>query len=134
MDRWNPKNGTFTVGGHGTACGNGMTDSQGNRLTPNRLAELIRASPNYTKGQPISLYMCNTGGACPTGFNFAQRLANEMGVGVRAPDGFFNLAFRESESTARAWTSKERNGDPDKVLNMKWHEPNKNANTKKCDK
>jgi hypothetical protein len=81
----------------------------------------------HTKGQPISLYMCNAGSPCSIGDNFAQRLADEMGVGVRAPDGFFNLAFRDSESTARGWTSKVRGGEPDKSLDMRWHEPNKKS-------
>ena len=122
MDRWNPKNGTYTIGGHGSACGDGMTDAQGNKLTPERLAELIKNARNYTGGQNITLYMCNTGSQCPTGDNFAQRLANIMGVGVRAPNGYVVAAVFNDKPT-QCWISDRPGGERNPELKYVWHEP-----------
>ena len=72
--RVKPEAGTFDVIGHGTPSSvSGMSASE--------LAGAIRARPGWA-GQDIRLLSCSTG--CPTG-NFAQSLANDLGVVVRAP-------------------------------------------------
>ncbi|MCE2961306.1 MAG: RHS repeat-associated core domain-containing protein [Akkermansiaceae bacterium] len=122
MDRWNPKGTGFTVGGHGSSSGDGMTDSQGVPLTPERLAELIQTSGKYKKGQTVTLYMCNTGGACATGDNFAQRLANILEAGVRAPNGIVVLSYIKSEKKpSKHWLSSIPGGKPDPNLKYIWH-------------
>lgn len=68
------ENGFFDVVGHGTA-----SDLGG--LSPSELAEQIKRAPGWG-GQNVRLLSCSTG--CPTG-TFAQNLANELGVAVKAP-------------------------------------------------
>lgn len=72
--RVKPEPGVFDVIGHGTP-------SSVSGMSPSQLASAIRARPGWG-GQDIRLLSCSTG--CPTG-NFAQGLANELGVVVRAP-------------------------------------------------
>jgi RHS repeat-associated protein len=136
MDRWNPKGTGFTVGGHGNSCGDGMTDSQGVPLTPERLAELIQSSDKYEKGQTVTLYMCNSGGTCKNGDNFAQRLANILGAGVRAPNGYVNLGFsKPGNEPSRHWLTSVPGGKPDPSRKYIWHAPKKEQNTEeKCEK
>ena len=72
--RVKPEAGVFDVIGHGTPSSvSGMSASD--------LAGAIRARPGWG-GQDIRLLSCSTG--CPTG-TFAQDLANDLGVVVRAP-------------------------------------------------
>lgn len=72
--RVKPEPGMFDVIGHGTPSSvSGMSASE--------LAGAIRARPGWA-GQDIRLLSCSTG--CPTG-TFAQDLANNLGVVVRAP-------------------------------------------------
>jgi len=139
FNKFNPNNGTFTVGMHGNACGNDLKDAQGKPLSIKQLADLIRSSPYYN-GQPVTLYSCNAGAACPTGANFAQRLADELGVGVRGPDGYFGISSdddedwpSESRRPPRVIISRTEGGRNDPNLGYKWHDPNKGGNDK-CEK
>ena len=45
------------------------------------VANVVRETPSWA-GQDVRLLSCSTG--CPTG-SFAQDLASELGVGVKAP-------------------------------------------------
>ncbi|WP_223465817.1 RHS repeat-associated core domain-containing protein [Massilia soli] len=82
-EAWNPK-GVFSVAGHGNF--RNMSDRQGRIVWPHDLAKMIRAHPNF-HGQRIVLGSCST--TRPTGVpgepNFAQRLANYLGVPVTGP-------------------------------------------------
>ena len=56
-------------------------------MTYKELAEVIRSSPNYKKGQPIRLLACEAGkNDDKTGISPAQNLANELNVRVKASD------------------------------------------------
>ncbi|GAB3851800.1 RHS repeat-associated core domain-containing protein [Nocardioides maradonensis] len=68
------EDGFFDVVGHGTP-----SDVSG--MSPGELADAIRARPGWG-GQDVRLLSCSTG--CPSG-TFAQDLANDLGVVVRAP-------------------------------------------------
>lgn len=125
INRWNSKNGTFTVGTHGTACGDKVTDAQGKPLSPERLAELIGNAANYTQGQNVTLYMCNTGGVCPMGSNYAQRVAEALGVGVRPPNGKFRLFVPRKGPVNNFAVVDNVTDEPAANLNVKCHEPKK---------
>jgi hypothetical protein len=72
--RADPEAGMFDVIGHGTPSSvSGMSSSE--------LAAQIRANSGWA-GQDVRLLSCSTG--CPSG-GFAQGLANDLGVTVRAP-------------------------------------------------
>ena len=71
----------FRVFGHGNANG---IEYNGELLDANRVAHLIRNSKQYIGGdQMVVLYSCETG-MTPNGF--AQQLANNLGVNVKAPN------------------------------------------------
>ncbi len=73
--------GAFTVGSHGGQ--NIMTDTDKKGITPAQMAGRIKAHPSYTAGQKVMLISCETGkGADP----YAQKLADELGAPVKAPD------------------------------------------------
>ena len=75
--------GFFDVVGHGSPHsmeGFGLHPAL-EYLDHRTLAKAILRSPDYS-GQPIRLISCSTG-ACPSGF--AQNLANQLGVQVKAP-------------------------------------------------
>jgi hypothetical protein len=59
-------------------------------LSPGGAASVIRSTPSWG-GQDIRLLSCSTG--CPSG-NFAQGLADELGVAVRAPTVDFYVNSR----------------------------------------
>ena len=71
----------FNVVGHGSPEG---IEFRGKLLNAKEVAELIRNSPQYVGGkQIVKLYSCETG----KGRNgFAQQLAKELGVEVKAPN------------------------------------------------
>jgi hypothetical protein len=81
-----PEAGYFDVVAHGTP--NAVFDAAGSAMSPSQLASVVRGTPSWA-GQDVRLLSCSTG--CPTG-SFAQSLANELGVGVKAPttDFFVN--------------------------------------------
>lgn len=66
--------GVFDVIGHGTP-------NELGGMSPAEVAGDIRGTPSWG-GQDVRLLSCSTG--CPTG-SFAHDLANELGVGVKAP-------------------------------------------------
>ncbi len=68
----------------------GIFDDAGNLLSPGEAASVIRSTPSWG-GQDIRLLSCSTG--CPSG-NFAQGLADELGVAVRAPTVDFYVNSR----------------------------------------
>ena len=80
--------GFFDVIGHGTP--NSVFDAAGNALSPADLAGIIRGTPSWGE-QSVRLLACSTG--CPTG-SFAQSLANELGVVVKAPTTDFLVNSR----------------------------------------
>lgn len=60
-------------------------------ITPARMAQDIRNSPNYQRGQTVMLYVCRTGRRTSlTGQPYAQRLANFFGENVYAPTNILN--------------------------------------------
>lgn len=71
--------GSFSVGGHGNASF--MTGRNGEMLSPQDIANLIKGDPSY-RGESIQLNSCSTGQGKR---NFAQELSNIMGVPVTAP-------------------------------------------------
>lgn len=86
-DAWNPS-WAYAVGGHGNFIN--MEDRRDGVkiIYPWQLAEIIRKDPRW-KGRPIILGSCNTGRPRPDGKpNFAQQLANYLGVDVTAPTDF----------------------------------------------
>ncbi|QIF02262.1 RHS repeat-associated core domain-containing protein [Roseimicrobium sp. ORNL1] len=77
----------ITVGGHGNPMG--MLDTNRRDLSPQKLASLIRAHPKFDGKRPVYLMSCGTGATRRDGLpNFAQQLANELGVTVWAPDQY----------------------------------------------
>jgi hypothetical protein len=83
-----PEAGYFDVIAHGTP--GSVFDAAGNALSPSELAGVIRGTPSWG-GQPVRLVACSTG--CPTG-TFAQALADELGVAVKAPTTDFLVNSR----------------------------------------
>jgi len=77
------QNGVFDVVAHGSDTVIQVThDSKPIVINSRVLAKLIRANPNYKKGQSIRLISCSTG-SMKNGF--AQNLANKLNVVVEAP-------------------------------------------------
>lgn len=77
----------YTVGGHGFP--RGMIDSNGNPLSPEKLADIIKSDPKYDACKPVKLDSCNTGKSTGDGSdNFAQQLANALKNTVYAPNNF----------------------------------------------
>jgi uncharacterized protein RhaS with RHS repeats len=71
----------FTVGAHGNP--DNIEGPDGRIITPQQLANMIKASPKYHSGETVYLLSCETGkGSNP----FAKQLAQELGATVRAPD------------------------------------------------
>jgi hypothetical protein len=66
-----------------------MNDQNGNPLTPDALANMIKADPNFHPGEKVELMACNTGlpydslpPYLPVSYPpFAQLLANSLGQG-----------------------------------------------------
>lgn len=83
-----PEAGFHDVIAHGTPTG--IYDAAGNLLSPAQAASVIRSTPSWA-GQNIRLLSCSTG--CPSGA-FAQGLADELGVAVRAPTVDFYVNSR----------------------------------------
>lgn len=75
----NPDN-TFVIGGHGST--RVFKDRNGNNVSPEKLAELVKNNPNYKPGMDIKLLFCDLGGKTSGYDNYAQRFANAMGKGV----------------------------------------------------
>jgi hypothetical protein len=86
--RATPESGFHDVVAHGTPTG--IFDDAGNLLSPGDAASVIRSTPSWG-GQDIRLLSCSTG--CPSG-NFAQGLADELGVAVKAPTVDFYVNSR----------------------------------------
>ena len=77
-DKWNPK-GYYSISGHGAPTH--MEGPSGEILMPKDVAEMVLKDKNFNR-QPIYLDSCSVG----KGDNsFAQLLANELGVQVKAP-------------------------------------------------
>jgi hypothetical protein len=84
---WKPINGYFDVIVHGEIdeiTGEFFFRVNGNRLTVQELATLIKSQPNYS-GQPIRLISCNSG--CNWESGPGAELSNILGVPVMAPNG-----------------------------------------------
>jgi hypothetical protein len=65
-----------------------FVDLLGQRSDHKVLADVIRARDDYEDGTPVQLMACSTGKAPKNGSPcFAQRLADELGAPVTAPDG-----------------------------------------------
>jgi hypothetical protein len=83
QDNLQPIPGHYVVDAHGNPNGVHIGDEL---LTPNELADVMRADSNYPQGTPIFLMSCETGkepeGGGPI---FAQQLSDDLGVPVVAP-------------------------------------------------
>lgn len=70
------------------------------------IADVLRSRDDY-HGEPVRLLSCYTGRANERGECFAQRLADELGVTVTAPDGMlwlkddggYSIGENEDENT-----------------------------------
>lgn len=92
----------FTVEVHGSPNGVRVGNKD---LDAKELAEIIRGSAGYREGAPVRLVSCQTGADMPDGSkNFAQRLSEELGVEVLAPntdswvDNYGNVYASESRA------------------------------------
>lgn len=74
-----PQGDQYTVDVHGTADSVSVGDQE---LSPNELAQLVRADPDWN-GRDVFLMSCETG---QREHGFADEFADELGVGVTAPD------------------------------------------------
>lgn len=74
---------TYDVVAHGTSDFALVFDTQ---ITPNIMANIIKARTDYTDGLPIRLISCNTGSANSKGDCFAQKLSDILRVKVSAPN------------------------------------------------
>lgn len=74
--------GVYSVVAHANPLGvrDGIT---GDFLSAADLAAKIKADPNYKPGTTVELYACRTGQE-----DFGQKLANELGANVRAPNQY----------------------------------------------
>lgn len=59
----------------------------GDKIDSRTLARIIKQRQDY-HGEPVRLLSCNTGKTDENGDCFAQRLANELNVSVKAPNNF----------------------------------------------
>jgi RHS repeat-associated protein len=82
----------ITIIGHGTQIS--MIDSNGEDLPVSKLAAIIRDNPKFDGKKPVVLDACETGKSFydatktkPRSESYAQKLANELGVPVKAPTG-----------------------------------------------
>ncbi len=90
----------LTVGGHGGPSS--MIDSNGNELSPTKLADLIRNDPKYDPSNPVRLQVCQTGRQLyPEATPYGQQLANALGSDVLAPTG--NVILSDSGNTWLRW-------------------------------
>jgi RHS repeat-associated protein len=81
-EKYNSKNGSFTVGGHGNPTI--MVDQFGNPLTATQLAKMILASKKYMPGQTVEIYACNVGRDPEDGTkSFAEQVAVALNNGSR---------------------------------------------------
>jgi RHS repeat-associated protein len=78
----------FNVAGHGNGWAMFSDDKPGynpdTTFTAHELAEMISSHPDYSSGQSVVLWGCNT--ADEGNRSLGQRLANLLGVMVTAPD------------------------------------------------
>lgn len=81
-----PEEGYYDVMTHGGT--DGVTfNSASNQITVEKLAEIIRSSPNYEEGRPVRLISCYTGVYDEDTTTYVgQQLANILGVEVKAPN------------------------------------------------
>lgn len=94
------KQGFYDVAIHGSPK---TTMFYGERISANTLAEIIKSRSDYDGKSSIRLLSCSTG----QGENcFAQRLANELGVTVEAPD---DIIWARSDGTFTIGKTKYRN-------------------------
>lgn len=77
------KDGYYDVAMHGEPK---TVELYGKRANHKVVAEIIRNRKDYDSTKPVRLLSCSTGKADKNGDCFAQRLADELGVTVRAPD------------------------------------------------
>ena len=86
----------FVVAAHGNPnyiykYPNPVTDENGNvsrgvgeQISAEQLAEIIKSSPEYKEGMTVILWSCSTGKDMGNGKNnYAQKLANLLGAGVK---------------------------------------------------
>jgi hypothetical protein len=81
-----PFNGAYyTIGSHGNPISIQLPN--GTAISAIDFAQELQNNPSlhYTSGSPIWLIGCNTGASVSSGNNFAQDLANALGVTVMAP-------------------------------------------------
>ncbi|MET9488645.1 deaminase domain-containing protein [Nocardia sp. NPDC006630] len=80
---------------HGDRFGKPTTD--GNfEIDPQQVVDAIRNNPNYVEGTPVRLLSCHSG----NDIGWAQHIANELGVPVRAPSDLVGVrALPDSPAT-----------------------------------
>lgn len=79
-----PDKGYFDITLHGEEK---LAYFYGDKIDSNTLARIIKQRKDY-HGEPVRLLSCNTGNTDENGDCFAQRLANELKVPVKAPNNF----------------------------------------------
>lgn len=78
-----PEPGFYDVALHGNIT---SAEFFGKPINASDLAKIIKSRDDYKIGTPIRLFSCNTGNISETGDCFAQLLANEMRVKIKAPE------------------------------------------------
>jgi len=79
-----PDDGYFDITMHGEEK---LAYFYGEKIDSHTLAQIIMQRKDY-HGEPVRLLSCNTGITDENGDSFAQRLANELNVPVKAPNNF----------------------------------------------
>ncbi|MFE2995137.1 toxin glutamine deamidase domain-containing protein [Nocardia sp. NPDC059246] len=80
---------------HGNRFGKPTADG-GFEIDPQKIVEAIHNNPNYIEGTPIRLLSCHSG----NDIGWAQHIANELGVPVRAPSDLVGVrAVPDSPAT-----------------------------------
>lgn len=77
-----PETGFYDVVAHGTPE---TIEFFGTKIDSHTLSEIIRGRKDYD-GSAVRLLSCESGGSAPNGKCFAERLADELGVPVKAPN------------------------------------------------
>ena len=77
------KDGFYDVAMHGKPK---TVELYGQKADHKTVAEIIRNRKDYDETKPVRLLSCSTGKADKNGDCFAQRLADELGVTIHAPD------------------------------------------------
>jgi RHS repeat-associated protein len=102
INNWNISPNIYDVVAHGNT--EWLVDSRNQRITPERLAKLIKnGKRNKYTGQLVQLWACNAGNDAD-GEPFAQKLADELCGPVKAPITLLNLRTRPRDVVPAGFT------------------------------